>query len=343
MDANQTTPEIPIQIFQMMMGGWAAQCLATVARLGIADELDERAMTSDELAHAVGADSDAMARLLRAATATGLLTADDDLRYHATPAAACLRRDAPGSMRNLVISLLAPGHWKPWGHLYDTIVTGQPAVEATLGCALWDYYDHNDEELEWFAGGMSDISNVVSLDTVAAYDFARFETIVDVGGSHGVMLAAALSAAPDGRGVLFDRPDVIAAGRDTVASYGLDGRLTTIGGDFFHEVPAGGDLYLLKAIVHDWDDAAARTILQRVRAAAKPSSTLLLVELLLPDTITAEAAPVTLMDLNMLVLFGGRERTEAEFRALLGSAGWTLDRVVPTRGMGSLLEATCSA
>ena len=245
-------------------------------------------------------------------------------------------------MRNLVISLLAPGHWKPWGHLYDAIVTGQPTATATLGRGLWDYYDHNNEELELFAGAMSDISNVVSMDTVAAYDFSRFKTIIDIGGSHGAMLAAALNDAPDAHGVLFDRPDVVAAGRDTVASYRLDDRLKTVGGDFFDDVLPEGDLYLLKAIVHDWDDTSARTILQNVRAVAKPSSTLLLVELLLPDTVTPEATPVTLMDLNMLVLFGGRERTQAQYKSLLDSAGWSLDRVIPTRGMGTLFEATCS-
>jgi O-methyltransferase domain/Dimerisation domain len=342
MDVEESSPQIQVQVFQMMMGGWAAQCLATVARLGIADELGERAMDSDELARAAGANSDSMARLLRAAVATGLMTEDEDHRYHSTPAGDCLRSDVPGSMRNLVIAVLAPGHWKPWGDLYDAVMSGQPTAAATLGCDLWDYYDQNNQELRWFARGMSDVSNVVAMDTVAAYDFSRFDMIVDVGGSQGAMLAAALHAAPAARGVLFDRREVIEAGRTAVAAYGLDDRLDTACGDFFQDVPAGGDLYLLKAIVHDWDDTSAKRILQTVRAAAKSSSTLLIVEMVMPDVVTPEATPVTLMDLNMLVLFGGRERTEGEFRALLGSAGWTLDRVAPTRGMGWLLEATCS-
>ncbi len=343
MDVAGPTPPIQIQIFQMMMGGWAAQCMATVARLGVVDELNDQAMSSDELARATGANSDSMGRLLRAAVATGLLTEDADRRYHTTPAGDCLRSDVTGSMRNLVIAVLAPGTWKPWGELYDAVITGQPTAKATLGSDLWHYYGDNPRELRWFANGMSDLSDVVAMDTVAAYDFSRFETIVDVGGSQGAMLAGALDAAPTARGVLFDRPEVIEAGRKTVASYGLGDRLETVGGDFFHEVPAGGDLYLLKSIVHDWDDTSARKILQTVRAAAKSSSSLLVVDMLMPDTITTEATAVTLMDLNMLVLLGGRERTVHELRILLGSAGWTLDRVIPTRGMGWLFEATRSA
>ena len=210
-----------------------------------------------------------MARLLRAAVATGLLTEDDDHRYHTTPAGACLRSDVPGSMRNLVIAVAAPGHWRPWGQLYDAIISGQPTAEATLGCGLWDYYDQHHQELKWFARAMSDISNVVSMETVDAYDFSRFGKIVDVGGSQGTMLAAALNAAPAAHGVLFDRPDVIEAGRTTVASYGLDDRLASVGGDFFHNVPASAELYLLKSIVHDWDDTSATKILQTVRAAAE--------------------------------------------------------------------------
>jgi hypothetical protein len=326
------------QMLRIMMGHWVAQIAATVARFELPDHLAQGPRAAGELARLVGADPGALERLLRAAASVGILRETERGVYASTPLGDTLRREGPGSVRDLVVAELEPGHWLPWGHLVDAIKTGQSPATAVLGADTWSYYAKNQEEGATFARGMSNLSAIIAAETVPAYDFSRSERIVDVGGSEGVMLSAALRAAPAARGVLFDLPDVIARGRAAVAAHGLGERIEAVAGDFLKEVPAGGDLYMLKTVLHDWDDNHALTILENVCRAARPGARVIVVEMLVPEAVSP--SPVHLMDLDMLVMLGGRERTADELAALFGAAGLRFGRVVPTRGFFSIVEGT---
>lgn len=330
MSAEPAGPPPPVQALQMMMGLWVAQIASTTARLRVPDLIAEGVTAPDALARAADADGAALLRLLRAAATAGLVVENANGTFALTPVGECLRSDAPGSVRELLIAETAPGHWLPWGRLYDAVKRGGSVADETLGMPVWEYYAKNHEEGLSFARGMGNLSTLVSQDVVQLYDPSPFRRIVDVGGSQGALLHGLLARAPQATGVLFDRPDVIA---DVPPSE----RVELVAGDFFEEVPQGGDLYLLKSILHDWDDARCETILRNVRRAAGPGAHLLVVETILPPP--PQPSPVTFMDMNMLVMLGGRERTAEEYGEMLARCGFTLSRVIPTGGMFGLLEA----
>jgi hypothetical protein len=286
------------------------------------------------LAAATGAPQDALARLLRALASVGLFTETEDGRYGLTAAGEWLRSEDP-SLRDLAIALAGPGHWRSLEHVGLTVTTGQPAAPHALGASIWEYYADHPDEAAAFARAMGQISSVVGDEIVRTCELSRFDTIVDVGGSQGVLLARLLREAPSARGVLFDRADVVSGAGPVLAGRGVAGRVEIVAGDFFESVPAGGDLYLLKHILHDWDDERALRILHTCAAAAPPGSTLLVVERLLGSGADANAY---VADLLMFVMFGGRERTEAEYEALLAAAGYRLERVTRLSMFG-LLEA----
>lgn len=233
-------------------------------------------------------------------------------------------------MRDFLIAETAPGHWLPWGRLYDAVKHGHSVAGETLGMNVWEYYAKNHDEGLAFARGMGNLSALVAQDVVRLYDPSRFELIVDVGGSQGILLNGLLSIAPNARGILFDRPEIIA---DVVPSE----RVKVVGGDFLETVPAGGDLYLLKSILHDWPDDPCNAILRNVHRAARPDARLLVVETILPEA--PQPSPAAFMDLNMLVMLDGRERTAAEYTEMLRRTGFEVERVIPTGGMFGLIEA----
>ncbi|HEV7922675.1 MAG TPA: methyltransferase [Thermoanaerobaculia bacterium] len=329
------TEEVPpphVQVLQMMMGMWVAQAAATAARFDVADHIARGTSTADAIASAAGADAGAMYRLLRACAACGLLSETAPRSFALTPLGECLRSDAEHSLRDFLVAELATGHWLPWGRLYDAVRTGRPTSAETLGVPVWEYYAQNREEGLTFARGMGNLSALVSADVARLYDASPFRRIVDVGGSQGVLLRALLrGAGPEARGVLFDLPEVIAAAPPA-------NRIELVAGDFFGDIPRGGDLYVLKSILHDWDDEKALAILRAVHRAAEPGAKLLVVETVLPDG--TQPSPVSFMDLNMLVMLGGRERTVAEFNELLRAGGFAVARVIATGGMFQLIEAT---
>jgi hypothetical protein len=322
----------PMMVLEMMMGHWVGQILGTVAELGVADQLAGGPRTSDELAAALHADPDALHRLLRAAASVGLLI-QQERSFALTPVGDCLRADSPAGLRDLVVSQLAPGHWLPWGRLAEAVRTGQPQAEPALGMEPWTYYARNPGEGTAYARAMARASKIAGRELTAAHDFSAHPIIVDVGGGQGGLLAAVLHATPGSRGVLFDRPDVIAGAAEELPRHGLGDRLTAQAGDFFQAVPPA-DAYLLKSILHDWDDERSRAILRTIARAARPTSKLYVVELVL-----GESPMANLSDLNVLVRLGGRERTRDEYAALLGSAGWHLEQAIPTPGALGLLQA----
>ncbi|MGH3866950.1 MAG: methyltransferase [Pseudonocardiaceae bacterium] len=251
-----------MRLIQMIQSAQVTQILATVARLGLADLLAEGPRSNAELAGATGADPDGLTRLLRAATTVELITETEPDRFSLTPLGAYLATNAqPASLRDLAMALAAPGHWLPIGCLFDAVMTGRASTTTALGMGLWDYYQEHPEEDAMFARAMGNVSTRISTEIAACYDATRFSRIVDVGGSQGVLLAGLLAAAPQATGVLFDRPEVIAEARPVITARGLAKRVELVGGDFFTEVPPGGDLYVLKSVLHDWDDAHALRIL----------------------------------------------------------------------------------
>jgi len=328
-NATQVPPP-PVQVLQMMMGLWVSQILAATARFGVADAIARGVTSSDDLARECGADPQALLRLLRGAASAGLLTESAAGTFALTPLGECLRSDAPGSLRDLVIAECAPGHWLPWGQLYEGVKAGRSLAGEILGMPVWEYYAKNHEEGLSFARGMGNLSALVSQDVARLYDASAFRTIVDVGGSQGILLRGLLAQNPNARGILYDLPEVTADAKPVE-------RMEIVSGSFFERVPEGGDLYLLKSILHDWPDEKCAEILRSIHKAAKPGTKLLVVEMLLPDQ--PQPSPVTFMDLNMLVMLNGRERTAADFKKLLGDNGFRLLRVIPTGGTFSLIEA----
>jgi len=330
----ENAPPPHVQVLQMLMGLWVAQILAATARFGAADTIARGVTSNDDIAAEAGADPETFYRLLRAAAACGILTETAPRQFALTPLGDCLRTGAPGSLKDLIIAECAPGHWLPWGQLYESIKSGRSLTSDILGMNIWDYYAKNHEEALSFARGMGNLSAMVSQDVVRLYDARPYKTIIDVGGSQGVLLRGLLAQNHEARGIIFDLPDVIDGAKHAFAN---DARIELVAGDFFSSIPSGGDLYLLKAILHDWPDDRCAQILRNIHSASKPGAKLLVVEMLLPDH--PQPSPVAFMDLNMLVMLSGRERTAAELTKMLADSGFTVTGVIPTGGTFSLIEA----
>lgn len=323
----------PARVFGLITGMWAAKAAAACAELGIPDVLAHGPKTADEVAKAIDADPSATYRLMRGVASVGVLVAEPNGRFALTPVGEMLRKDVPGSMRSLLLAEMAPGHWLPWGHLTDAVRTGKPSLPKVLGKGAWEYYRDNPEEGRLFSEGMTGISMMAVQAVLSSYSFAGAKKIVDVGGAHGAFLAAVLEREPSAKGVLFDQPQVVEGSGATLEK--VAARVERIGGDFFAEVPKGGDVYLVKHILHDWNDDECVKILKNVRGAMDPKGRVVVVELLIGD----HPGPAPLMDLNMLVMLTGRERTADEFGALFAKAGLRLSGVTPTHSPVVVIEA----
>ena len=328
----------PVSMMGLITGYWVSQAVGVVALLGVADQLGEGPRGSDELARAVGADPQALYRVLRLLASLGVFAEVAPDSFALTPLGETLRSDAPGTVRNFAITETAPGHWLPWGRLPESVRSGQPMAREALGMELFDWYAQNPEEAGFFNAAMGNLSALAASELVRVYDFSAVRTVADVGGAHGVLLTAVLRANPAAGGILFDLPHVIATAGDAIAAEGLSQRCELVSGDFFEAVPEGADLHLLKQIVHDWDDERATRLLQNCHRALSPAGKLLLVEMVIPPE--NQPSPAQAMDLNMMVLLGGRERTEEDYQRLFQAAGFRLERVIPTHSPFSVIEAT---
>lgn len=330
-------PPLPFRLVEMAAGYWVSQALHVAAKLGLADLIAAAGgeASAAEIAPRAGADASALHRLLRALASRGVFAEDEERPGHfrLTALAELLRADVPLSLRPLVL-MLGEEHYRAWGDLLASVRTGEAAFPRVYGMGVFDYYARNEGPAEIFHGAMTALRTAEIAALAAACDFSRFATIVDVGGGHGTALHLILASAPRARGIVFDVPALAEEARRRIEAVGLADRCAFVGGDFFREVPAGGDAYILSRVVHDWDDERATAILRNVRAAIRAEGKLLLFEDVVPPGNGPE--PVKLLDLNMLVMTGGRERTEPEYRALLGRAGFRLERVAPG---GGLLEA----
>lgn len=328
-----------------LIGGYrATQMIGVAARLGVADLLAAGPRGAGALAATLGVHPESLLRLLRGLVNLGLLVesagaggaAGEGALFSLTPLGAGLRGDVPGSQRAWAI-WEGDLSYRAWGALDHSVASGETGFERVFGRPFFDYLGAHPEEGDRFSRAMTDFGLAIGAAVAGEYDFAPYRTVVDLGGGRGHLLAAILHRHPDLRGTLFDLPHLVPDAEAFLAAAGLRERVSVVGGDFFVSVPPA-DLYVLSHIVHDWDDARSVRLLRVCREAVQPQGRLLIVEKYLPEPMVQGAVPPG-TDVNMLVLTGGRERTEGEYRALLDKAGWSLARVLPTSSISSIFEA----
>ncbi len=320
---------------QLLLGYRYSISIHVAAKLGIADLLKDGPRSCDELARASGANPGALYRMLRVLASVGVFAEDEQDRFTLTPSAGLLQSGVPGSMRSWAI-LIGDLWWRPWAELLYSVKTCKPAFNYVYGMGQFEYLAQNPGIAEIFNATMASGTALAATALISAYDFSEIKTIVDVGGGNGALIGAILKATPSMRGVLFDLPSVIEEARRVIEAEGVAGRCRLVAGNFFESVPSGGDAYILKYILHDWDDENAITILKNCHSAMKAHERLLVVEQLIPPG--NEPSMTKLLDLNMLVLLTGRERTEAEYRVLFASAAFRMTRVILTQSLFSIME-----
>ncbi|MGK8491276.1 methyltransferase [Nocardia asiatica] len=327
----------PVSMLEVITASWFTQAIYATAELGIADELAEGPLTADDLARRVGADGDALRRLLRLLASRSILAHREDGRYELTAMGETLRTDAPVSMRAFALMVGCPEHWEHWGMLTNSLRTGAESVTALRGMGIFDYMETNKELAAVFNDAMTTVSEMSIPPLLAAYDFSAFETIADIGGGQGRLLAAILQQAPHAKGVLFDLASVTAEAPALLAEHGVADRVSIESGSCFDTVPVGADAYVLKHLIECFDDTKALRILQNVRSRIPHDGRVLLIEIVVPEDDSPHFGK--LLDMEMLVSVGGRERTAAEYTDILERAGFRRLRVVPTASAVSVIEA----
>jgi SAM-dependent methyltransferase len=311
--------------------------LYAAAKLGLADLLAPGPQTSGQLADKLGAHAPTLHRLLRGLVVVGICTELRDGRFTLTRLGSWLRTGAPGSLHGAAI-LCGEEYAGAWNALWHSAATGETAFRHAYGLTLWEHRAQHPHLAEHFNAGLGQGTARAAAAILDAYDFSAFQTIADVGGGQGALLAAILRANPASTGILFDLPMVVAGGGAAFEAAGVAARCRTVGGSFLEEVPPGADVLVLRSVIHDWDDTHSLIILRNCRRALEPQGKLLLIERMLPTRTEHDPATVW-VDLHMLAATGGRERTEAEYRSLLASAGFAIARVVETRSPFWILEA----
>lgn len=336
--ANAVETGLPahVQLIQMFAAAWVASGLYAAAKLGLADHLADRPRSALELAPVTGTHAPTLHRFLRTLAGFGILTEGDGQRFALTPLGEALKTGAPGAARSTLIAFGGPAFWRSWEEILYSLETGKPGFDKIWGMPVFDYLAQHPDEASHFSEAMVGFHGSEPPTVAEAYDFSVIQTVVDVGGATGNMLAALLSRHRGLRGVLFDLPHVVRDAPALLKARGVEGRVTIETGSFFERVPAGGDAYLLSHIIHDWSEAQCLTILNHCREAMRPDGRLLIVETVLPEGDVPHQGK--LQDLVMMVLPGGQERTEAEYATLLGKAGFRLNRVVPTSSVVSIVE-----
>jgi O-methyltransferase domain/Dimerisation domain len=304
-----------------------SQAIYVAAELGIADHLIEAPRTAADLAARVGADAEALYRVLRFLTGLGLFEEVAARTFALTAQGATLRSDVPGSLRATARMVVSDYHWQSWGALLAAVRTGETAFHKVHGSGLFDYLETRPDAQRVFADAMTANTARAGNTIAAAYDFSSVKTLADIGGGRGLLLATLLRAHPHLSGILFDRPEVVADATTSFTAAGVAARGTIVSGDFFKAVPAGADAYMLRHIIHDWNDADAIRILQTCRAALGPNARLLMIERPLGDG-HPRGLPQLHFDMEMLANLGGKERTRDEYCALLTAAGLRVSRTI---------------
>ncbi|MFO1095768.1 MAG: methyltransferase [Planctomycetaceae bacterium] len=325
------------ELGQIITAYWHSQAVYVAAELGIADLLRDGPQQVNALAQATQTNEDALFRLLRALASLGIFNEVAPRMFGLTPLAELLRSDVPGSQRSL--ARMAGGEqFQAWGDLLYSVRTGRTAFDHRFGKPVFDWLAEHPEQARIFDGAMVGIHGRETAAVIAAYDFSGIKVLADVGGGNGSNLTAVLQAHPSLRGVLFDLPHVVENARSAMAAAGVAARCECIGGNFFIEVPVDADTYMMRHIIHDWNDEQSQTILRCIRRRIPAQGRLLLIESVIPpgnDPFSAK-----FLDLTMLAIPGGKERTRDEYQSLLAAAGFQLTRIVPTKTEISVIEST---
>ena len=324
-------------LMRLVNGYQISQAVHVTASLGVADHLHDTACSIEELASLTASHPGALYRLLRALASVGVLHEGENKTFSLTEMGECLRSDAPMPVGAWAVHIGRPYIWQSWGHLLHSVRTGEVGFEDLYKQSAWDFRAANPEENAIFNQAMTALSQSVVQAALDAYDFGQFRHIADIGGGQGQLLSGILSAYPHVRGTLFDQPHVVTRAEDVLARYGLSERCTIVSGSFFETIPVDADAYLLKSIVHDWDDEKAIAILKVCRRAAGTDAKLLLVERVIEQP--NKGALNKFSDLNMLVNLGGRERTPQEYSDLCQSAGFTVRRIIQAGMLYAIVEA----
>jgi hypothetical protein len=327
------------KLFAIVSSSWMSQVTCVAAELRLAELLADGPKHAEELARATGCEPASFRRLMRALASLDFCTERNDGSFELRPIGALLRGEAPDSLRSWTIWW--GRHLRPaWGNLLHSVKTGESNRSSLTGTSGLGYVGCDAEAAAIFNHAMVDITRLVSREIVRAYDFSRMDRIVDVGGGYGELLAVILGAYPQMHGILFDLPHAIKGASRELEKARLIERCELVAGSFFESVPGGGDAYLLKSILHNWNDERSAVILRHCRRAMPKRTKLLVVERIMPARMepSRDHRALAWSDLNMLVLLEGRERTEAEFRALLASSGFKAARILPAALGFSVIE-----
>ena len=325
------------QLVQMGTAHWMSHVLYVAAKLNLADHLAKGRAGIDDLAAVTKTHSASLGRFLRTLGHLGLVAEDGAGRFTLTPLGEALKTGAPGSARAAILTLASPWMTNGWTRLFESVQTGKPGLEQALGIPIFDWLAQHPEEASLFSETMVSFHGAEPAAVAAAYDFSAMNTVVDIGGATGNLLAAILGRYASVRGILYDLPHVVRDAPALLQARGVADRVTITSGSFFDGVPSGGDAYLLSHIIHDWTEALCLTILGHCRRAMAPASRVLIIEMVLPSGNAPH--PGKMLDMMMLVGPGGQERTEPEYATLLSKAGLRLTKVVPTDSAVSIVEA----
>lgn len=334
---SASSPELKQQIppqavlMQMTFGFVASQAISVAAKLFIADHLKDGAKTVAELAELTETNEPSLYRLMRALSSVGVFQKNNDETFSNTVLSEFLRSDNPESIRAAAHMMCDREHWNSHGNMLQSVKTGEIAFEYTFGMPIFPYYAQNPASAAIFDDAMTSFSTVISKAVIETYDFSCFETIADIGGGHGLLLESVLESAPEAKGILFDQPQVIEGAN-------VSEKIEKLSGDFFAEIPVEADAYLMKFIIHDWNDEQSETILKNLAKSAKSGAKLLLVETVVEENDNAPSMS-KLMDLNMLVMTGGKERTAEEYAELFEKTGFKLTNIIATPSPVQIVEA----
>ncbi|HNY02885.1 MAG TPA: methyltransferase [Bacteroidales bacterium] len=315
-------------LYEQLQYFWLLPSLYVAARLDIAEKLREKPLTALEIARQVEADPVNMERLMRALTGGGIFRKNRDGRYALNSLARALVNNR-GSLRHTIMHHLGPVNWNLMSDLEYSVKTGKDAFSARYGTDIYNYLRKHPEEYTLFDRSMSDLSELGLAPLLKAFNYGKFKCIVDVGGGEGQFLANILRTYPESRGILFDTPESVSTAPALFSRYGTGNRVTIVSGDFFRSVPDGGDLYILKNIIHNWNDDQSVVLLTRVAEAMMPGAKILILEMVVPEGNEWSAAK--LLDIQMMAsMSGGKERTASEYRTLLEKAGFSFLGIIPT-------------
>lgn len=323
------------QMNRMLTGYWISQALYAAAKLGIADLVKDGPRTTDDLASTTKTHAPSLYRLLRALASVGVFTDIGQGQFALTPLAECLRSNVPGSQRALAI-MNGEEQYRAWGDLLYSVQTGKTAFDKQYGMPIFEFLSKNAEQAKVFDAAMVGVHGRETAAMLDAYDFSGIKTLADIGGGNGSLLTTVLKKHTTMRGILYDLTGVTERAKANLQAAELADRCQVIGGNFFESIPTGADAYLMRHIIHDWDDDKSTKILQNIHRAISNDGRLLVVEgVILPGN---EPSFGKLLDLVMLVIPGGKERTEEEYRKLYEAGGFNLTKIVPTKGEVSVIE-----